>query len=208
MNETNERRDPAETPSEDHGADDNAEQRGDQEAVASEAGGFSVGEQAEATSASEDCSATRRGFLTKVSSAAMLTGLAASYGTLAVMAGKFLYVSRPLKKAWLYVTSLDQLRPGEAMSFVMPTGQRISLRRRGKEGTADDFLALSSVCPHLGCRVHWEVQNNRYFCPCHNGVFTPEGVAVAGPPADAGQSLFAFPIKVENGLVFVEAPIE
>jgi phenylpropionate dioxygenase-like ring-hydroxylating dioxygenase large terminal subunit len=52
--------------------------------------------------------------------------------------------------------------------------------------------------------VHWEAQNNRFFCPCHNGVFTPEGKATSGPPADAGQSLFRFPLKVENDLLFIE----
>jgi len=60
------------------------------------------------------------------------------------------------------------------------------------------------VCPHLGCQVHWEPQNDRFFCPCHNGVFSPDGVATAGPPAEAGQSLLEYPLKVEGNLLFIE----
>jgi len=72
---------------------------------------------------------------------------------------------------------------------------------------ADEFVALSSVCPHLGCRVHWESQNRRYFCPCHNGEFDPQGKATGGPPAAAGQELPRYPVRVENGLVFLEMPL-
>jgi Rieske Fe-S protein len=80
---------------------------------------------------------------------------------------------------------------------------------RFQEGSdADAFLALSTTCPHLGCRVHWEPHNSRFFCPCHNGVFDAQGKATQGPPADANQSLPQFPVKVENGLVFIEAPTE
>ena len=69
---------------------------------------------------------------------------------------------------------------------------------------AEAFAALSSVCPHLGCQVHWQPQNDRFFCPCHNGVFAPDGTGIGGPPGDAGQSLPRYPLKLENGLLFIE----
>ena len=54
--------------------------------------------------------------------------------------------------------------------------------------------------------MHWEAHNNRFFCPCHNGAFDPAGKATAGPPADAGQSLLRYPVKVEAGLLYILVP--
>jgi Rieske Fe-S protein len=150
----------------------------------------------------------RRGFLGKTSSLLMAGGVLASYGTLGVMAGRYLYPSKPQKRAWLFVAEVDRIKPGEGLSYRSPAGQPISITRRGEGQEANDFLALSSTCPHLGCQVHWEAQNNRYFCPCHNGAFSPEGKAVEGPPADAGQSLAHYPLKVESNLLFIEVPVE
>ena len=102
---------------------------------------------------------------------------------------------------------LDRIDKGESLEFEAPTGVKIVIARRGTDGTVDDFVALSSTCPHLGCRVHWEPHNNRFFCPCHNGVFDPQGKAVEGPPAAAGQDLPEYPLRVESGLLFIEAPV-
>jgi len=141
----------------------------------------------------------------------MVAGLGAGYGSLGVMAGRYLFTVQA-DKAWLYVTQVESMQPGDSIDFESPTGVRVTLTRRassdpGTEATVDDFSALSSVCPHLGCRVHWEGQNNRYFCPCHNGVFDPEGKATEGPPAAAGQELPRYPLRVERGLVFIEMPL-
>lgn len=149
----------------------------------------------------------RRTFLSLVSSAAMVTGVTASYGTLASMAGRYLYSAASQDLAWLFVTAENEVKVGDVVRFVTPAGHKITLTRRGIAGTAADFLALSSTCPHLGCQVHWEAQNNRFFCPCHNGAFDPAGTAIAGPPADAKQSLPNYPLKIENGMIFVQAPV-
>src|SRR6202158_5661619 len=37
------------------------------------------------------------------------------------------------------------------------------------------LLALTSVCPHLGCTVPWNKEKNQFICPCHVAVFTPDG---------------------------------
>jgi nitrite reductase/ring-hydroxylating ferredoxin subunit len=150
----------------------------------------------------------RRGFLARTSSLLMAGGVIASYGTLGVMAGRYLYPSKPRTMVWLFVSETARLKPGDALSYRSPAGQPITITRRDETGSPDDFLALSSTCPHLGCQVHWEAQNNRFFCPCHNGVFSPDGKATAGPPAEAGQSLSHYPLKVENGLLFIEVPVE
>lgn len=150
----------------------------------------------------------RRTFLSRASSVAMASGLLAGYGTLTYVAGKFLYLNEPPKVAWLFVTEAAKLNVNDTLQFQTPAGQQVTITRQKADGNIDDFLALSTTCPHLGCKVHWEPHNHRFFCPCHNGVFDPAGVATEGPPAEAGQRLAHFPLKIENGLLFIEAPIE
>lgn len=149
----------------------------------------------------------RRPFLTTASGLLMTGGLAAAYGTFGFMLGRFVYPARAADRGWLFVCTVDSLPPGEALDFTTPTGAKIVVARQGEGVTADDFLALSSVCPHLGCRVHWEGQNDRFFCPCHNGAFDKSGKPIAGPPQQANQSLVRFPLKVEAGLLYLEAPL-
>ena len=62
------------------------------------------------------------------------------------------------------------------------------------------FVALSNVCTHLGCRVRWIAEQDKFFCPCHNGVFAKDGSVVSGPPPRA---LDRFETKVEDGLLFI-----
>lgn len=52
---------------------------------------------------------------------------------------------------------------------------------------ADDgkIVALSPVCKHLGCTVAWNTDKEhpeQFFCPCHNGRYTKNGVNVPGTP--------------------------
>jgi len=150
----------------------------------------------------------RRTFLSTVSSVGMACGLLAGYGTFAGMAGRFLYPSQARKVVWVFVGDATGIKLNDVVRFQTPIGQQVTITRRKNEGTVEDFLALSTTCPHLGCQVHWEPQNNRFFCPCHSGVFDPSGKALAGPPADGGQKLPHFPLRMDNGLIFIEVPVE
>jgi Rieske Fe-S protein len=99
------------------------------------------------------------------------------------------------------------------LAFESPTGVQVAIARRPGVGPSnsaetDDFIALSSICPHLGCRVHWESHNNRFFCPCHNGVFDPQGKPVSGPPKAAEQELSQYPLKIEGGLLYIAMSVE
>ena len=123
---------------------------------------------------------------------------------LALMAARFLYPARPAPRNWSFLVEVDRMATGESLPFRTPGGQVITVARTGQTGRAEDFVALSGTCPHLGCQVHWEAQNNRFFCPCHNGVFDASGRATAGPPAEARQSLGRFPLKIEGPMVFIE----
>ncbi|MCH7666568.1 MAG: Rieske 2Fe-2S domain-containing protein, partial [Acidobacteria bacterium] len=99
------------------------------------------------------------------------------------------------------------LAVGDSILFRGPSGERISLTRQERNGDARDFIALSSTCPHLGCQVHWEAQNDRFFCPCHNGTFDASGVGTGGPPGDAGQSLPQYELKIDSGMLFISVPM-
>lgn len=142
----------------------------------------------------------------------MAGGLALGYGMFIRCAGEYLYPSDE-GTAWMFVTNVAGVEPGQAISFQSPTGVSVVITRKSQSAaneaaTADDFLALSSVCPHLGCRVHWEPQNDRFFCPCHLGTFDPEGRPTGGPPLAANQSLPDYPLRVENRLLYINMPVE
>ncbi len=132
--------------------------------------------------------------------------LAAAYGTFAAFLGRFLYPAGPPSRDWMFVVPVNHLAAGQSLRYQTPGGALVNITRRGEEATADAFVALSSTCPHLGCQVHWEGHRNRYFCPCHNGVFSPDGQATEGPPAKAGQALEKYPLKADGGLLYIEVP--
>lgn len=156
--------------------------------------------------ASQAAKSDRRRFLSSTSSMAMLGGLAAGYGTFFYLAGRFVYPAHGTVVAWQYVGRVDELQAGESFDYMSPAGERVVVARR--DGQRDGFVALSSVCPHLGCQVHWVSSRGEFFCPCHNGVFDRQGKAISGPPAAAGQSLKRYPLKVEGGLLLIEIPLE
>jgi len=162
--------------------------------------------------------ADRREFVLSSSTVLMAGGLAAGYGTFFAMAGRFFYPSES-DKAWMFVADADGFASGESKPFESPTGVRVMITRRAEsadsdtgedveanqsELAAEDFIALSSVCPHLGCRVHWEQHNDRFFCPCHNGAFDSNGKAISGPPADGQQNLPHYPLKIVEGSLYIE----
>ena len=63
-----------------------------------------------------------------------------------------------------------------------------------------DYIAMSNVCTHLGCRVRWIADQTQFFCPCHNAVFDEAGEVVDGPPP---RPLDRYEVKVEEGQLFV-----
>ena len=152
----------------------------------------------------------------------MTLSLLASYGTFAAMAGRFLLPTRPRRRGWLLVSDTPGFARGSTRTFVAPTGEKIVVARRApladpssassaaseRGGASDEFIALSSTCPHLGCQVRYEPAHARFFCPCHNGTFDPDGRPTGGPPLDAGQSLPRYPLELRGTLLYIEVPLE
>jgi Rieske Fe-S protein len=63
------------------------------------------------------------------------------------------------------------------------------------------YIAMSNVCTHLGCRVRWIVDQEEFFCPCHNGVFDISGNVLSGPPP---RPLDRYDVKVENDQLYIK----
>ena len=66
------------------------------------------------------------------------------------------------------------------------------------------FLALHRQCTHLGCTVPWIAEQGNFACPCHASVFDVRG-EVLNPPAP--RPLDLFPVRIENGIVKVDATV-
>ena len=64
-----------------------------------------------------------------------------------------------------------------------------------------DYVVMSNVCTHLGCRVRWIPDRDSFFCPCHNGVFSKDGSVVDGPPP---RPLDRYESKVEDGIILIK----
>ena len=60
------------------------------------------------------------------------------------------------------------------------------------------------VCPHLGCRVHWDSIKGEFICPCHNGHFDAGGKPISGPPADMGAALPEYKVIEDGDIVFLD----
>jgi nitrite reductase/ring-hydroxylating ferredoxin subunit len=136
----------------------------------------------------------------------MAAGLIGGYGGLGAIALRYLYPARPDELSWQFVAEAETIDVGQSLRYQGPAGETINIARQSRDGGSGDFIALSSTCPHLGCQVRWESQNDRFFCPCHNGVFDPSGKGIGGPPGEAGQSLAQYPLKVEGGLLHIAVP--
>jgi Rieske Fe-S protein len=69
--------------------------------------------------------------------------------------------------------------------------------RKGPDGTP---AVLSTLCPHLGCPVNWNEQQSQFLCPCHGGVFDPDGRQTSGPPP---RNLDPLEFEVRDGRLLV-----
>ena len=63
-----------------------------------------------------------------------------------------------------------------------------------------EYVAMSNICTHLGCRVRWIADQQQFFCPCHNAAFDKEGEVVDGPPP---RPLDRYEVKVEDDQLYV-----
>lgn len=62
-----------------------------------------------------------------------------------------------------------------------------------REGSS--FKAISVICQHLGCAVHWTKEKNIFECPCHGSKYYKNGVNFAGP---APRPLYHFEVSLAD----------
>lgn len=67
-----------------------------------------------------------------------------------------------------------------------------------------NYIAMSNICTHLGCKVRWIEAREQFLSPCHNGVFDKLGYVVSGPPP---RPLDVFQTKVEGGNIYIQLPV-
>lgn len=128
---------------------------------------------------------------------------------LAVPAIRFIVapLGRKAKESWVDVLPDSDLAPGQTREVTY------SLRVQDGYQTVDRMYtvylyrdATSAVkcfdpaCTHLGCRIKFQDDQRRYFCPCHGGVFDENGSVVSGPPPTG---LVEHPVRVANGRILV-----
>jgi cytochrome b6-f complex iron-sulfur subunit len=91
----------------------------------------------------------------------------------------------------------EAFAPGSVTAF--PAG-KFYLVRLADGG----YLALHRQCTHLGCSVPWDEASARFACPCHASAFDLRGDVLAPP---APRPLDIFPVRIENGIVKVDASV-
>lgn len=63
-----------------------------------------------------------------------------------------------------------------------------------------EYIAMSNICTHLGCRVRWISEQDQFFCPCHNAAFDKDGEVLNGPPP---RPLDRYEVKVEEDQLYI-----
>lgn len=60
----------------------------------------------------------------------------------------------------------------------------------------DKLVALSAVCPHLGCAIGWDAIAGNFLCPCHDSRFSVAGEKLNGP---SERGMDELPLEVRDG---------
>ena len=123
----------------------------------------------------QDLYVERRDFLKFM----VLTSAAFTVGQ-AWIAAQNWYRRRSGRPPVVRVATIDAMPVGTAVAFTYPDEHEPCLLVRL---TVNDFVAFSQKCTHLSCAVIPRLDENSFFCPCHNGRFDLRtGVPIAGPP--------------------------
>jgi glycine/D-amino acid oxidase-like deaminating enzyme/nitrite reductase/ring-hydroxylating ferredoxin subunit len=74
------------------------------------------------------------------------------------------------------VKDLDEISNGEG-KIIKIEGEHLAVFKNS-EGS---LKAVSALCPHMGCTVHWNNFEKSWDCPCHGSRFDTEGKIIEGP---------------------------
>jgi Rieske Fe-S protein len=137
--------------------------------------------------------------------------VAINLGLVAVISAPTLgFLAAPLghrpKREWIPIATLDQVPDAGAVEVTFTVrvqdgyqtvDRRYAMFLRREEG---EVVCIDPACTHLGCRVVYHGDQDRFLCPCHGGVFDQAGNVVSGPPT---RPLDRQQTKVENGQIWL-----
>ncbi len=85
---------------------------------------------------------------------------------------------------------------GKTTVYIRKRNPQIDTDKLPKGFEAEQFVAISTRCMHLGCPVRYTEAAQRFICPCHGGVYDFQGKVDGGPPV---RPLDRFYNRVHNG---------
>ncbi|MGI9457171.1 MAG: ubiquinol-cytochrome c reductase iron-sulfur subunit, partial [Aeoliella sp.] len=153
----------------------------------------------------------RRSFFTK-----FLASLAGVVALLVPLGSGIVVLLDPVNRKrsagkWVRIATLDALpadgkphrfavvdeRPTDKWNLYdpQPVGS-VYLTRAGEEETP---IALSAVCPHLGCSVDFKGSSNEFHCPCHNADFQASGARTDVENSVSPRDLDRLEVEVRDG---------
>jgi Rieske Fe-S protein len=148
----------------------------------------------------------RRSFM-RLATGAISAVIAAALGIPAIA-----YIIGPALKAdeeqeWIRLGSASKVELGQPTLFRAKIERKTGWIVNEEELTiyvltedGRDFIAMSNICTHLGCRVRWIADQGLFFCPCHNATYNKDGEVLSGPPP---RPLDRFEVKAEDNQLFV-----
>ncbi len=155
---------------------------------------------------SDEKKITRRKFMSLVTGAiTALIGLGLGIPAIAYIIGPAL--KKEESQDWIRLGSTSKVELGLPTLFKTKIQRQTGWIVNEKEisvyvltENGREFVAMSNICTHLGCRIRWIADREEFFCPCHNGVFDKDGRIVSGP---VPRPLDRFDTKVEDGQLFI-----
>ena len=98
------------------------------------------------------------------------------------------------------ITAVESIgETGKTTAFVRQGNPNLTGLPSGyQQETADEYIAISTRCAHLGCPVNFVGAARNFICPCHGGVYGFLGERIGGPPV---RPLDRFQTRVTNGQV-------
>ncbi len=108
---------------------------------------------------------------------------------------------------WRPVGPIDDFPAGEVRKFVVEVSQ--GMRQRALREKAvfvwhserEGLVVFSRDCTDLGCQLELDPGNDWFFCPCHGGIFSTDGMPQAGPP---NRPLFRFANRIRDGILEID----
>jgi menaquinol-cytochrome c reductase iron-sulfur subunit len=105
-------------------------------------------------------------------------------------------------QVWRSVGKVESFKIGETKAVTFPDASPLPWAGvAAKTGAwlrrvdAENFIAFSLNCTHLGCPVRWIADASLFMCPCHGGVYYADGEVAAGPPP---KPLPRFEVRIQN----------